>query len=158
MEFRIATTRDSAALAELRWTWRVEEKRGGELLEESRSAYLSRFVAFMEDGLRNRWTAWVADDGGRVASTIWVYRVPKVPSPGRPSRDFGYVTNVYTVPEQRGRGVGAQLLAAVTQWAHETGLEMLIVWPSDRSLDFYARQGFAPSQEMHELDVVGYDG
>lgn len=158
MRFRTATAADAAELAELRWIWRTEEdpERG---VREDRAAFVERFTRFMVGGaIDGRWTAWVAEDGDRIVSNIWIYRVPKVPSPGRTARDFGYVTNVYTRPEMRDRGVGADLLAAVTAWAHDVDLEMLIVWPSDRSAPWYQRSGFVPSEEMLELEVSGYEG
>ncbi|MEO7399084.1 MAG: GNAT family N-acetyltransferase, partial [Ilumatobacteraceae bacterium] len=70
----------------------------------------------------------------------------------------GYMTNVYTAPDCRGQGIGSELLAQVTSWAHDNDLEMIIVWPSDRSVPFYARKGFAPSLEVNELEVAGYEG
>ncbi len=38
-------------------------------------------------------------------------------------------------------------------WALEQRLELLIVWPSERSVSFYRRAGFAPSAEMLELHL-----
>lgn len=52
------------------------------------------------------------------------------------------VTNVYTRPSHRGRGVGAKLLTATTEWARQEGLEVLVVWPSEGSVSLYHRQGF----------------
>lgn len=157
MRFRQAIVADVVELAQLRWDWRTTEDPDREK-HEDRDSFVERFAQFARDGLDAQWTVWVAEDAGRIVSNIWVYRVPKVPSPGRGSRDFGYMTNVYTRPEARDRGIGAELLAAVTDWAHARELEMLIVWPSDRSVSWYRRGGFAPSAEVHELNVAGYEG
>ena len=35
----------------------------------------------------------------------------------------------------------------MTVWADRTGLELLIVWPSDESRSFYARHGFADADD-----------
>ena len=51
---------------------------------------------------------------------------------------LGYVTNVYTRPAYRGRGIGTRLMSHVLQWAREHDLESLIVWPSETSVRFYA--------------------
>ena len=60
---------------------------------------------------------------------------------------MGYLTNVYTRPGVRGRGLGAKLLSATTEWACEHGLELLIVWPSELSQTLYHRHGFAATGE-----------
>ena len=157
MRLRTATAADAVELAELRWEWRIEEDPHREAPEDRRS-FAERFTRFVTDGgIGGRWTVWIAEDGDRIVSNVWVYRVPKVPTPGTTSRDFGYVTNVYTRPQLRNRGIGAELLAAVTAWAHDEDLEMLIVWPSDESVPWYQRAGFVPSAEMHELEIRGYE-
>jgi N-acetylglutamate synthase-like GNAT family acetyltransferase len=58
----------------------------------------------------------------------------------------------------RNSGVGSKLLAAVSEWARELELEMLIVWPSDASIPFYRRAGFDPTSEMLEKDIARYEG
>jgi GNAT superfamily N-acetyltransferase len=157
MNLRIALPADADALAAMRWTWRVGEE-AAETCGESREEFMERFGDFAADALTDRWTVWIAEEDGQILSTIWVCRVPKVPSPGRQPRDFGYMTNVYTTPEARDRSVGGALLAAVTAWAREADLEMIIVWPSERSVAWYRRGGFVPSREMVELEVSGYEG
>ena len=156
----MATPTDVPALANLRWTWRTDEESGGEATE-SRDAFVERFSAFAAEALSGRWTVWVAEDEEEeeeIVANIWIYRVPKVPSPGRTTRDFGYMTNVYIVPGMRDHGVGSELLAAVTAWAHDSDLELIIVWPSERSVPWYARGGYTPSAETLELEIAGYEG
>jgi GNAT superfamily N-acetyltransferase len=157
MQFRMATPADVGALANLRWTWRVDEQSEVELTE-SREAFVARFSLFAVDALAGRWTAWIAEDDDQVVANIWTYRVPKVPSPGRNTRDFGYMTNVYTIPAMRDRGVGSKLLAEVKAWAHDSDLELIVVWPSERSVPWYTRAGYSPSVELLELEIAGYEG
>jgi len=38
-------------------------------------------------------------------------------------------------------------LAATTEWARHHGIELLIVWPSERSISLYDRHGFAALDE-----------
>ena len=157
MRFRMATPTDVPALANLRWTWRTDEESGGEATE-SHDAFVERFSAFAAGALSGRWTVWVAQDEDEIVANIWIYQVPKVPSPSRTTRDFGYMTNVYTVPAMRDLGVGSKLLAAATTWAHDSDLELIIVWPSQRSVAWYARGGYTPSTEMLELEIAGSEG
>jgi len=117
-----------------------------------------RFAAFAAEAFSGRWTIWVAEDEEEVVANIWIYRVPKVPSPSRVTRDFGYMTNVYTVPTLRDLGVDGDLLATVTAWAHEVDLELINVWPNERSVPWYRRGGYTPSADVLELEIAGYEG
>ncbi len=131
MRIRRATVSEARPLAMLRWSWRVDEEAGDPT--EEREEFVARFVTFATDALTDRWVVWVAEE-------------------------FGYVTNVYTVPAVRNRGVGSDLLEAVRQWAGWADLELLLVWPSDRSVPWYSRAGFIPSAEVLTLEIAGYEG
>jgi GNAT superfamily N-acetyltransferase len=94
-----------------------------------------------------RWTVWLAEAESEIVSHVYVGLLEKIPRPTREHRWIGYVTNVYTRPEQRGKGVGAALLERVTSWAAENDVELLVVWPSDESVGFYERAGFASGRD-----------
>ena len=66
---------------------------------------------------------------------------------------MGYLTDCYTRPEWRGRGVGARLLERVTEWARNKDLEMVLVSPGERSRPFYARAGFAAASDFMTLTL-----
>ncbi len=97
----------------------------------------------------------VAVEAGEIVSHVFIHLVEKVPKPGDLDGKWGYVTNVYTRPAFRGRGIGSELMRNVTNWAREIGLELLIVWPSRESVPFYERAGFSPSDEIMELIFQG---
>jgi GNAT superfamily N-acetyltransferase len=73
--------------------------------------------------------------------------IEKIPRPTPEHRAIGYVTNVYTRPSFRGRGVGSRLLGAVTEWARDHDVELLVVWPSEESRGLYERTGFASGRD-----------
>ncbi|MFI2201169.1 GNAT family N-acetyltransferase [Streptomyces sp. NPDC020192] len=97
-----------------------------------------------------RWLAWVAEHAGVLHGHVFLQLVERVPEPYEDNTPFGYVTNFYAAPDRRGRGLGARLLAALRAHAREQGLEVLIVWPSERSVPLYRRSGFEPSAEVLE--------
>lgn len=61
------------------------------------------------------------------------------------------MTNVYTIPEIRGEGIGSQLIAKVNEWSKEQKNEFIIVWPSETSIDFYKRNGYKHCKEPMEF-------
>ena len=73
------------------------------LFEPFQSECLDFFREIKESG---RWKIWVAEVEGRIVSHIYLEIVDTVPRPGRKKSPWGYVTNVYTVPDYRGRGIG----------------------------------------------------
>jgi len=103
------------------------------------------------------WTRWVAEVDGAIVSTMSVHKVTPVPRPCRASDQWGYVTDCYTVPAVRGRGIGAALLAHVIAWARDEDFEEIIVSPAERARPFYERAGFGPDDDFLLLRLRAYD-
>jgi GNAT superfamily N-acetyltransferase len=104
--------------------------------------------AFLADAITGgRWHIWVAESEGRIVSHAFVALVDKVPRPIRENARIAYLTNVYTRPEFRGRGIGAAVIRRAQEAAHEADVELMIVWPSDESAEFYKREGFVEPDE-----------
>lgn len=103
---------------------------------------------FVRQAMENREaTIWIAEHNGYLVSIAWVKYIRKVPWPDPWEARWAYVTDVYTYPPYRGRGIGAQLMKRVQQWAHDEGLEFLVLWPSATSVQWYGRLGFSPDPE-----------
>jgi GNAT superfamily N-acetyltransferase len=148
---REATVSDVDALARLRWQMTDEE---GDV-REPLADFLPRFreaVARFEASWS--WTIWVADAGDDIVGCLWLKRIERVPRPNRDAMTMGYVTNVYVEPAWRNRGIGSRLLATVREVAERERLAELFVWPSERAVPLYRRAGFAPSVELHELELI----
>ena len=70
--------------------------------------YVDECAAFLRWGIGDgSWVCWVAELEGQIVSHICLRRVRKVPKPNRLHDEIGYVTNVYTRPAYRGRGIGS---------------------------------------------------
>lgn len=81
---------------------------------------------------------------------IYIELIRKVPRPGRVTNPFAYMTNVYTLPEYRGKGIGSILITKVNEWAAKMNYEFIIVWPSDTGIEFYSRNGYSLCKEPME--------
>lgn len=155
LDYRTATEADAPALAAMRWDFRLEES--PVTTANDHATFLRACEAFLIQGLvQGRWTYWVATDDATIVSHIFIQHIPKVPKPNRLDDALGYVTNVYTRPAYRNRGIGTQLMARVLGWAAQQDLESLIVWPSEASVPFYVRAGFQGSTDMLEYLVRPY--
>jgi GNAT superfamily N-acetyltransferase len=142
---RRAVPGDAAELARLRWEFRPEEQ-----ANQGLGAFSRQFAEWLTPALASDWMAAVADEGsGALVGCIFLRSVGKVPNPGARDRAWGYVTNSYVAPAQRGQGIGARLLEVVIAGARERGHEFLIVWPSEEAVPFYTRAGFREVVEVH---------
>jgi GNAT superfamily N-acetyltransferase len=140
---RQATLADLDELLALRRDFTFEDATGDE-----RPEYEREFNVFLAEALeRGSWQIWVAEVDGQVVSHAYVALVDKVPRPIREPRRIAYLTNVYTRPEFRGRGIGSRVLELAQQAAQVVDVELMLVWPSEESLDFYRRHGFASPGE-----------
>jgi len=144
--FRLAVEQDIPTLIAMRREFTFENTTGGD--EAESPTYLDDAQKFMRDAIEaGRWHVWVAEVDGQIVSHAFVAYVDKVPRPTRERRRIAYLTNVYTRPDFRGRGIGGALIERAQARAAEADVELMMVWPSDESIDFYRRQGFAPSEE-----------
>jgi GNAT superfamily N-acetyltransferase len=152
MELRSARAEDIPALARLRWDLYDE---GHPVAGESRADYVGRFTTFADEALRSTsWFALVAWEGERVVGAMWVYRVPRVPQPGRgPAAPLAYLTNVFIDPAHRSAGVGSRMLEEVRNRCRDDGFSLIFAWPSDRSFPFYERAGFSRPPDPLVLDL-----
>lgn len=141
LQFRIATPTDLPQIADLRWHLKVDDEPATD-----RDAY-DRFIADCVRILETEWTSdelthWIAADGARIVGVMSIAIVRKLPSPGGLHGRWGYISNVYVLPEWRNAGAGSQLLAVINKWARAKDLEILVVWPREQAYPFYERAGY----------------
>ena len=109
----------------------------------ARPEYEAECRAFFTDAIEGGgWDIWIAEADGQIVSHVCIALIDKVPRPTRENSRIAYLTNVYTRPSYRGRAIGGKLLKQAQEAAPKAGVELMIVWPSDESIDFYKRHGF----------------
>jgi GNAT superfamily N-acetyltransferase len=154
-EFRQATEAEFPQLAELRWAARAEGN--GEIPVVTREEFLSACTRFFKksqvDG--SHFFFIVAQNDLAIAH-LSVHRVRLFPRPAKLDDYMGIITENYTRSDYRNRGIGGRLLEYVIDWAQEQDFELLIVYPSERAVPFYARAGFCSETEVMELRLREY--
>ncbi|MBE6752948.1 MAG: GNAT family N-acetyltransferase [Ruminococcaceae bacterium] len=151
MIIRLSQESDYPQLAEMKWLHGEEDDADyGEanLAGADKARFTEDFVRFLET--HPDYTVFVACDGDIVASAMFVCLIPKVPKPNGKARYIAYLTNVYTRREYRNRGIGTQLLAHIKQYLTQKRCELIFVWPSDNSVNWYERNGFSAENEIFE--------
>ncbi|WP_010275381.1 GNAT family N-acetyltransferase [Paenibacillus senegalensis] len=148
MIIRQYTIEDIPQLIKMRFDFTAESKKiTADLYEPFYTECLEFFDEIKASG---RWRIWVAEVGGAIVSHIYVQIIDTVPRPGRRKSPWGYMTNVYTLPAYRSRGIGGRILEEINTWAKTYGLTFLTVWPSEESVEFYSRHGFERAGEAME--------
>ncbi|HLF70354.1 MAG TPA: bifunctional GNAT family N-acetyltransferase/GrpB family protein [Actinomycetota bacterium] len=151
---RFARLGDADELARLRWAFHYEDIEDVGAPGRPTIGWLDDFRDLLTQALvSGRFHIWVVESDGSIVSNLWLEIVEKVPRPDDARGTWGYVTNVYTVPEHRGRGIGTSMMRSVIGWAKLRRLELLVVWPSVDSMEFYGRMGFASNPRLLELNL-----
>ena len=113
------------------------------------------FIQFCAEHLKDRFRedlyCWVAAENGLIIAHIYIAKIKKVPKPQEFDGAWGYTTAVYCISEYRNKGIGSALMEKVKEWCVNQKLELLIVWPSERSVPFYERAGFNGANDVLEL-------
>jgi len=151
MVYRLAVESDLDMLSEMRWQHEYEEEG---YFDKSKNEFINQCKLFLKEGLdKGTWVYWVAEENGIIIANIYINLIRKVPKPQKLFEEIGYVTNVHTKAEYRNKGIGTELLKMAKHWVIENKLELLFVWPSEKSVSFYERQGFSIKNEIMELEL-----
>jgi GNAT superfamily N-acetyltransferase len=151
VQIRLAVEKDIDQLIRMRYDFTLEYS--PDIVADYEQFYLECKV-FLQDAITGaRWFIWIAEVDEKIVSHIYIELIDKVPRPGRITYPFGYVTNVYTLPQFRSKGIGSKISKSTEEWVRVNHLEFLIVWPSDEGVAFYERNGYVKAAEAMELHL-----
>jgi GNAT superfamily N-acetyltransferase len=138
---RRATTDDIEALVELRLEMQRENGDGIDVAWAAVGEACRRY--FAETLPPEVFVVFVADVEGRIVATSGVSFVSRPPGSTSFLQSEGYVTNVYTIPAWRGRGVATAVLKATIEYARHKGARLVYLHTSDAGRSIYEKLGFA---------------
>ena len=147
---RKAAADDAVILATLRFEFRSAIGDAIELPEE----FLARCESWMRDRLSDNdfWFAWIAEtldeDGPLAVGAVWLQLIEKVPNPVIEKEAHAYITNLFVLESERGRGAGSMLLDAAVAECKSWDVDTIILWPTPRSRTLYERHGFAATKDI----------
>ena len=114
-----------------------------EAMDASFTPYVRRGL---EDGLYRGWLACSADGQVVAGGGLIVHEWLSYPWAADPRR--AYIANVYTEPEQRGKGIARRILKAIVDWCRDEGLQVVYLHASECGRPLYTSLGFEATNEM----------
>ena len=95
--------------------------------------------------------AWVAEGEGAIVATSGVTIFERPPNGANPSGLEAYLSNMYTLPDWRGRGLGTALVEAIVAHLKATRVRRVWLHATERGRPVYAKAGFVPGGTEMEL-------
>jgi len=139
---RRATTDDIEALVELRLALQSENDAHENRVDWATVGEACRRY-FAESIPADVFVIFVAEAQGRIIATSGLSFVSRPPGRSSFSRSEAYVTNVYTIPAWRSRGVATAILIATIGYAQQQGAQLVFLHTSDAARSLYENLGFA---------------
>lgn len=149
MNYRRATLKDAEILAELRYLQLLEEedqfKVDAIVPKDFKSTLLNFFNQHLET---DRYIQIVVEEDEKIVATgaIIIYQFP-------PSFDLenglkAYVTNMYTIPNYRRKGLASKILEELKQYAKQKGALAMWLGASPLGEPIYLKSGFVKTERM----------
>lgn len=149
MNYRRATLKDAEILAELRYLQLLEEEDQFKVDAIVPKDFKSTLLHFFNQHLEtDRYIQIVFEEDEKIVATgaIIIYQFP-------PSFDLenglkAYVTNMYTVPNYRRKGLASKILEELKQYAKQKGALAMWLGASPLGEPVYLKSGFVKTERM----------
>jgi GNAT superfamily N-acetyltransferase len=151
MKVRFGERKDYLQLAEMKWLHMEEDNidyNEDNLKGVDKEDFISDFISFLETD--NSYKIFVAEEKDIIISAMYLCIIPKLPKPNRESESIAYLTSVYTRKNYRNKNIGTELITYIKEYARGKKCELIFVWPSEKSVNWYCRNGFSSENEIFE--------
>lgn len=147
MEYRMAVVDDIETLVRLRNRLVAECGAPNRSVDAQLGTF---FKKHLEDGSL---VEWLAIESGQVVATAAAEFHEFTPSESNKSGVRGHITNMYTAPEYRKRGIATFLLGKLAEEAKSRGVKRLWLHASEMGGPVYKKFGFREASGFFELNL-----
>lgn len=148
MIFRKAEQSDIKEISELRKKQIQDEGQTPDIdIDEDLHRYFEKYMGSGE------LIEWVAEEEGRIIATAAIVFMEFPPSFNNKTGRTGYVGNVYTADEYRGKGIAGQLLEKLEEEAKARGITRLLLHASALGRKAYLKSGYVDVDYEMEKDI-----
>jgi GNAT superfamily N-acetyltransferase len=139
--YRLATVEDMDLLLHTRVDFFDDMLSG--ITESEKEDVITLNRPYLEEAIKDGgFTAYLAFDGDILVATsgMVIYRLP--PSPRNRTGKVGYILNMYTKPEYRGKGIATHLFDLTVEEARERGCGKVSLHATAMGRPIYEKYGF----------------
>jgi GNAT superfamily N-acetyltransferase len=148
MLFRRAELSDIKEISEIRKKQIQDEGQTPDIdIDEDLYKYFEKYMGSGE------LIEWVAEDEGKIIATAAIVFMDFPPSFNNKTGRTGYVGNVYTADEYRGKGIAGQLLEKLEEEAKQRGITRLLLHASEAGRKAYLKSGYYDVDYEMEKDI-----
>ena len=148
MNYRICTKKDIPVMCEMRKQQLIQS---GIDPKTDIDAELYRFFTDkLDDGSL---VEWMLEENGKVIATAGILFIEFPPSYRNPTGVRGYITNMYTAPEYREKGIASSMLEKLIEEARKRSVFRICLRASEMGKSVYKQFGFEESDRWMELDL-----
>ena len=148
MNYRQCTKDDIPIMCEMR---KRQLMREGIDLSVDLDADLFRF--FTDKIADGSLVEWFLEENGEVIATAGILFIEMPPSYNNPTGIRGYITNMYTAPEYRRKGIATSMLSRLMDEAKARSVNRICLRASDLGRPVYEKFGFTGSGKWMEMDL-----
>ena len=148
MIIRKATIEDAGLLSEVRKLQLIDEGISPDCdIDPELDAFFKKWLV-SKDFLQ-----LIAEENGKLLSTAAIVYYDLPPSFTNKIGVRGYITNVYTAPEHRGKGLAKTLLKTLLDDAKSRGIKKIWLGASKLGRPLYEKLGFIQQESYMELTL-----
>lgn len=96
---------------------------------------------------------WIAEEDGRTVATAAILFIELTPYFGNPEGWIGYITDMYTDPAYRKRGIASGMLGRLRSEAEARNVKSLMLGASAYGRPVYEKFGFSASEDWMDMDL-----
>jgi GNAT superfamily N-acetyltransferase len=119
------------------------------------SSLYNELLEFMKVHLDKDLHIWVAESDGKAVATGAVSIWDKLPTgQGKDNRSkIGYVSNMYTRPEYRKKGIAGSIVQHILQFMKDEGISKTMLHALEDGKGIYRKSGFATNENFMEMKI-----
>ncbi len=113
--------------------------------------FIEEYVNFLKT--ESVYKIFIMEKNEQIIAAMFVTMIRKVPKPNKKESYIAYLTNVYTLKRVQKSGNRNRHIILHKNYLKQNRCENIIVWPSDKAIDWYTRNGFKSENEILECEL-----
>ena len=148
MIYRVATIKDIPTICQIRKQQLIDEGIKASInIDEELNSY---FREKIED---ESLLELLAEENGKIIATAAILFIEFPPSYTNESGIRAYITNIYTDPDYRNKGIGKTMLKKLIDEIKKKDIHQVFLFASKFGKPLYQQLGFVESEEYMKLDL-----